>query len=351
MSFHKNDLIPLMRQWKKQHHLSQGSLNPILLLSGLPGIGKGKAVHFLAQWILCSKQGLTSSSDQYTPCFECLSCQKLESQQHVDFIMIQPKEEEVNLKIDTFRELKNSQGWGAIEGIYKIIAILDIERMTPQAANSLLKLFEEPPVGWFFLMTTRDPALLLPTLFSRCHSVRLKQLSIPALLQLLEQSSVPPSRRTICAQLAQGSFDRAIQLAQNETWEKRKSFFQILVQPYSQFHPLIDWASSHVKNTEFLLEFIEQISADFLRWSVQRPIQNPEQYPWIQSDCATEIVLYFRKRFKGECFNSKEIKQAQDFWIQQVEATSNYKKYLSLPMNRKLIIQNILSPWLVTSVF
>ena len=47
------------------------------------------------------------------------------------------------LKIDQFRDLRSQAGFGAHEGNYRIFLISNAERMTPQAANSMLKLLEE----------------------------------------------------------------------------------------------------------------------------------------------------------------------------------------------------------------
>jgi DNA polymerase-3 subunit delta' len=70
----------------------------------------------------------------------------------------------------------------SVEGGARIFILGDAERLVPQessqeAANALLKLLEEPPVGSLFLLTTVDPRRLLPTIRSRAVPVRLQRLS------------------------------------------------------------------------------------------------------------------------------------------------------------------------------
>jgi DNA polymerase-3 subunit delta' len=58
-------------------------------------------------------------------------------------------------------------------GRAKVVLIHPAEAMNPQAANALLKTLEEPPQGARLLLTTAEPALLLPTVRSRCQMLRL----------------------------------------------------------------------------------------------------------------------------------------------------------------------------------
>ena len=65
----------------------------------------------------------------------------------------------------------------AAEGSWKTMLIYLPEKMNLEAANKLLKLLEEPPVGTLFLLVTHQPERLLPTIRSRCQTIALKPLS------------------------------------------------------------------------------------------------------------------------------------------------------------------------------
>ena len=72
------------------------------------------------------------------PCGKCGNCQRALSQAWIDFQEISADVEEGatgSVKIDQFRELKETLGFGAMAGTYRITLIRDADRMTPQAAN------------------------------------------------------------------------------------------------------------------------------------------------------------------------------------------------------------------------
>ncbi len=65
----------------------------------------------------------------------------------------------------------------AFEGEYKTMIIYLPERMNIDAANKLLKLIEEPPLGTLFLLVSHNPERILQTIRSRCQRIQLKPLS------------------------------------------------------------------------------------------------------------------------------------------------------------------------------
>jgi DNA polymerase-3 subunit delta' len=58
-------------------------------------------------------------------------------------------------------------------GDKKVFVLYEIDRILPQASNSLLKVFEEPPPGIYFIMTTENKEKTLPTIISRCQIFRI----------------------------------------------------------------------------------------------------------------------------------------------------------------------------------
>ncbi|MEO5969262.1 MAG: hypothetical protein ABIQ95_04995 [Bdellovibrionia bacterium] len=360
---HGKTLFGLMKEWQQRLQLPS-----VLLLTGQSGIGKRSMVYFLAQWILCEKQGFYSSksdkaaSDKGTseprPCGQCPSCQRALSGNDVHFTEIFADSDEESgvgsastasnsgnsgaLKIEQFRKLKASMGFGATEGRSKIILIPAADRMTLQAANSVLKLLEETPPGWIFFLTANDPTLLLPTVASRCQIFRLKPFSTDELEELLKQADVDSQRIKICAVLAQGSWDRALSLAKDETWEQRKALFQFLKAPSSNIHALVDWASMQPSHFDTLIDLLEQLTADLIRWTTSSSISQPESYPWIQSDGAEALAFHARE------FGRKHggIDMARAAWIRHAERLAQARLKSSLPLNKKLLIQDVLLPWM-----
>jgi DNA polymerase-3 subunit delta' len=89
--------------------------------------------------------------------------------------------------------------------------------MREEAANAFLKLLEEPPPQTIFLLTTSRPEQLLPTIVSRCQRLRFDPLTPESIESaLVEWEDADPDAAAMLARMADGSYSRALDLAQNE---------------------------------------------------------------------------------------------------------------------------------------
>jgi DNA polymerase-3 subunit delta' len=81
-----------------------------------------------------------------------------------------------------------------------------------EAANSLLKVLEEPPDTVHILILAENPGELLPTIRSRCATVRLGALPVEEIDMLLSdrRPEIPPQQRSLVARLAQGAAGKAL---------------------------------------------------------------------------------------------------------------------------------------------
>jgi len=96
-------------------------------------------------------------------------------------------------------------------GSRRAIIIDPADDMEKAAANALLKSLEEPPAGTFFLLVTHRPARLLPTIRSRCRTLRFPVLTDSQLSTLLADEGLAPDPQAIAA--AEGSFGAAMRFA------------------------------------------------------------------------------------------------------------------------------------------
>lgn len=345
LEHHLKTLTGPMTEWVKSRHLP-----PVLLLSGLSGIGKRSVGYFLAQWTFCERVGFSSSasSDEappLRPCGECIQCQRALSGSWVDFMEItadtdgeEGSKSSGALKIDQFRRLKETAGFGAHEGSHRVILIPNADRMTPQAANSVLKILEEPPRGWIFILTASDPTLVLPTVLSRCQSLKLKPMGTETIRQLLSDSGILGEKQKVSALLCGGSWGRALALANDDVLEHRQILFNFLERPQGVLGNLVDWAAQTPEKLELLLDQLEMISMDLIRSSVsthQRSI-------WMNIDGAT--ALQNHSTLLTQRLGS--IESARNFWIARSERIAQARREALAPLNRKLLIQDVLMPWL-----
>ncbi|UYV14818.1 DNA polymerase III subunit delta' [Porphyrobacter sp. ULC335] len=96
-------------------------------------------------------------------------------------------------------------------GTRRAIIIDPADDMEKAATNALLKSLEEPPQGTFFLLVTHRPARLLPTIRSRCRTLRFPVLTDSQIAALLADQGIPPDQQAIAA--AEGSFGAALRFA------------------------------------------------------------------------------------------------------------------------------------------
>jgi len=92
---------------------------------------------------------------------------------HPDLIELTPPEKKERIGIDQVRELIHSAQFSPVQARRKVCLIHRAEALTPEAANALLKIMEEPPRDLAFVVLAEHPSDLLPTIVSRCRSVRI----------------------------------------------------------------------------------------------------------------------------------------------------------------------------------
>ena len=124
--------------------------------------------------------------------------------------------------INEVRSLKHDVILKMASGTYRIFCIIHADRMTLSAANSLLKLLEEPPENTLLFLTTANVGQLLPTIVSRCQKVRFDPLKDAEIQSALEtQLSLSSDKAAFIAKMAGGSLQRAQELVGDEFEQKR----------------------------------------------------------------------------------------------------------------------------------
>lgn len=143
-----------------------GQLAHAYLFAGIEGIGKKLFAFEFAKALFC----LHPSFDG-RPCGNCRNCQRVDHGNHPDLFFVARLEDKKDIIIDQTRDLQSQVQMSPIDGKYKIVIIDDSEKMNGAAANSLLKILEEPPKATVFFLLTSRLHMLLPTIVSRCQKV------------------------------------------------------------------------------------------------------------------------------------------------------------------------------------
>jgi DNA polymerase-3 subunit delta' len=132
-------------------------------------------------------------------------------QPHPDVLIIPPDPPQLLIKLGQVRTLIQRSHYLPSEAPRKIF-ILTAANFMKEAANSLLKVLEEPPATVHIFILAENPGELLPTIRSRCAAVRLGALPVEEIEMLLadRRTDVPPAKRNLIARLAQGAAGKAL---------------------------------------------------------------------------------------------------------------------------------------------
>lgn len=224
----------------------RGVLPAALLVHGPRGVGKQRLALWIAQLAVCEAPGATG------PCDACRSCRMALGVEHPDihWYVPLPRPKGVSgdrlgdalesARIDAMAELRANplrptlademRGLylGVVQSLrrkayvapsmaaFQTFIIAEAELLVPQesspeAANALLKLLEEPPRSTRFILTTSEPGRLLPTIRSRSvplHVVPLERSKVAAFLE--RHRGVDSATASWAAGLGQGSIGRAL---------------------------------------------------------------------------------------------------------------------------------------------
>ncbi len=114
---------------------------------------------------------------------------------------------------EDIRKLGLFFGLSSADGGRRVVIVDSADEMNVIAANALLKMLEEPPARTTILMVSHQPSRLLPTIRSRCRTLRLSPLGTEDMLTALTQTGAePPSNPDHLTALASGSVGAAVRL-------------------------------------------------------------------------------------------------------------------------------------------
>ncbi len=199
--------------------ISAAQLSHGYLFTGPAGVGKKSFARKLARSLLC--EGDTETLLGYDD--SCRACTLFRAGTHPDYFesegVVKIGREAGSARQDeqiTARDLVRELSLRGYAGKYRVLLLGDVEFATHEAANALLKFFEEPPEGVIVLLTTSTPGTLLPTIRSRFLEVPFSALSAAEVVRVLVAEGVEAETAQRAAAIAQGSITRARSVLEDE---------------------------------------------------------------------------------------------------------------------------------------
>ena len=220
--------------------LEQNQLNHAYLFSGL--FGGLDMAKFLAKSIFCTdKVGVL-------PCEKCRNCKLIEEEEFPDVTMIKPINQII--KTERIRELVSQFSQAGIESQQQVFIIEQAEKMHPNAANSLLKVIEEPQSEAYIFFLTSDEEKILPTIRSRTQIFHFKKQE-EKLILLLEQMGLVKKKATLLAQFSQSR-------AEGEKLANQASFWTLV----DESERLLTWLVAKKKESYLQVAKLASLADD-----------------------------------------------------------------------------------------
>ncbi len=187
----------------------EGRLAHAFLFCGPRGTGKTSTARILAKMVNC-EQGPTPE-----PCGVCDQCLRIREGQHLDVVEIDAAS---HGGVDDARDLREKAPTAPVQGREKVYIIDEAQRLSREAFDALLKVFEEPPPGVRFVLATTEPHKMPATIVGRCQRFDFRRGSMDVLTDHLlhvakdENVALTKEAAQSMARQSEGSFRDSLSL-------------------------------------------------------------------------------------------------------------------------------------------
>jgi DNA polymerase-3 subunit delta' len=232
--------------------LAGGRLPGSLILAGPSGVGKHTLASMVARSLNCLDDEALAAGDFCGLCANCRRIAPTEAPEadeefakllsarakmkaedrrdrplmfstHPDVIAFLPDGPLRQISIDQARTLKEHAQFLPASARRRVMIVDEADRMDAAAANSLLKILEEPPDTTVLILTATNYYELLSTIRSRGIAVHLSPASEDEVERFLEsRSDMPDKDRRLAAHLSEGCPGRALGLDLDAARKQRR---------------------------------------------------------------------------------------------------------------------------------
>lgn len=186
-----------------------GRLHHAWLLAGPQGMGKAAFAARAARFLVTHGKGGTGEPIALDDPGDTAADRLVTAGNHPEILpltrQVKDKSKDLarNITIDQVRELKGRLNYSLSLGDWRVIIVDAIDDLEPAASNALLKTLEEPPGQTVFILVSHSPGRLLPTIRSRCRTLRFQAVEHDVMTAWLHElrpmTDMPEVRATVAA--------------------------------------------------------------------------------------------------------------------------------------------------------
>ncbi|RKN65721.1 DNA polymerase III subunit delta' [Paenibacillus ginsengarvi] len=302
-----------------QNSLKADKLSHAYIFAGPLGSGRKEMARAFVAALFCSR-------NRDEACGECLECRKLAHGNHPDLIWVEP--DGASIKIDQIRELQQQFAYRSSTSGTKVYILNEAERLTVQAANSLLKFLEEPQTPIIGILITDNGQALLPTIQSRSQWVQFYPIPPEQMKKKLLDEGHAPELVHVAVRLAAG-LEAARSLIQINWFAETRNVMIQLMKDLAGKQPFLVTVQTKVMKSE-VAEHLDTLFDMIMLW-----------YKDLIHVCygsKSSIVYIDQEDLLSRLAFTRDV----SIWVECMERAAEARKRLRSNANTQLVLEQFL---------
>ena len=240
-----------------QRHINIFDIEQIhhaFIISGSKGIGKSLLIESLSEKLLNNKISLENNPD---------------------FHNLKILDEKKLIGIDQIHELRDKLYESSFLGKNKVAVINEIEKISIDGLNAILKILEEPPKNTYFLLSTNFLNQIPLTIQSRCLDLRISSPDIEQSLEWLSNYQTKDALKAL--EITNNLPIKAKYFLDNNLLDTRDNFVKDVSGIIKEGKDIISISEKWIKDNDTLnlkLEWMSQILSDSIKFHADKSIES-----------------------------------------------------------------------------